>query len=1112
MPRHIPQALIEQFITEVQPLISKIRDAFSAFCEGSNGLDSLSNIRRMTQQIKDEAWTIGLADFSRVAALQEEVLEDLIGQKSPAPQPELIWATIVSLEHFLVGLLDEETDEQEQFPAAIKSYRRYRELSEEKDAQEIRRLLGDSRPHETDIAAEYPHEGSESGAHLGLAPSDVNAYRQEIADAVQVVLDVLSQEHELDAEELQTIQRSAHAITTRAARAGLREVADIGQAIEGMIDQVTAEGAGLALEQRFLLIHAIEIAGDLVEEGTSCGDIEELVRELTTETAQHADIEEVQAVEAVASETQEDVADRIREEALEELMADLDSNVPAELEEVYREEAEDHIKLIYSALNALQTSPGDLEQLQNVRRSAHTLKGASGAVGLRVITKLSHRMEDLLDRLYETREALTPAILTLLLNTTDRLHDLSFGEYEKESVVGSIVQLYDEFSTTLADQGNAESGASEKLGTQTVPAEEEKRVEKTSPSPKNAGRQPMLRVPLGRIDDVVRTVSELIINRTTFEQRMSDFVRGVDELATILDRIRAVSVEMETKYGVDALGGHLEFARGNFIPKPNFTYVPASGNSNGEFDTLEFDQYTDFHLLSRSVSEVTNDVSTVANEFRTLIGDFDSLLARQDRLSRETQDRLMKVRMVPLASLATRLHRAVRVVASNQQKLVDLMIEGEDTELDKTVLEEIADPLLHLLRNAVDHGVEPPDSRLLRGKPEAAQIRIRAYYQGTQAVLQLSDDGGGLNVERIADAAIRKGYLSKADMETMTPQEIFPYIFVPGLTTAEQLSEVSGRGVGMDIVRDKVQRLKGTITVDSEPNRGTTFTIRLPLTLAVTRALMVVAGNELFAIPMQSVAHIARLDRSQIERLGTAPIVRHNGAACPLLRLSDHLSLREAEDDSPTIPVLILKSGDRQLAVRVEKIVAGRDIVVKSLGTHLQQVDGLIGSTLLGDGTVVPILDPNTVIGADHTAVPKVRKARHGATKPGELTVMVVDDSVSVRRVMENLAKSKGWKPVIAKDGVDALEILQSTDIVPDIFLLDVEMPRMDGYELLSTLRGMPSTRRTPIVMVTSRAGEKHRQKAFALGATDYLAKPYQDEQLTALVISLTVGRESAFA
>ena len=793
---------------------------------------------------------------------------------------------------------------------------------------------------------------------------------------------------------------------------------------------------------------------------------------------------------------------------------DLSRSISPELNECIARKAEDHIKALYSGLNALQTDASNRDELQNVRRSAHTLKGAAGAVGLKVVTKLAHRMEDLLDLLYDAKDPVSAQHLTLLLNTTDRLHDLSFEDVDKEETVEHVIGLYDAYDNET-QTGQAVVEIESNVRSAVVLADDGEFDAAPEPATSSRTSRPvaarqMLRVPIDRIDDVVRTVSELIINRTTFEQRMAEFVRTVDDLGSTLDRLRTVSDAMETRYSIDALG-NAEFGMTPTRRRRADGLTDQGDDArNTEFDDLEFDRYNEFHLLNRSVCEITNDVGTVSNELRTLIGDFDSMLARQERLSRDTQDRLMRVRMVPLSTLTTRLHRAVRVVASSQQKRVELIIEGEQTELDKTVLEEIADPLLHLLRNAVDHGIEPAELRAVNGKPEMATIRIRAFHQGTQAVLRISDDGGGLDSSRIARAAIDKGCLSESDLINMTPQEIFPYIFVPGLSTAAELSEISGRGVGMDIVRDSVQKLKGTITVTSEPNQGTTFTIRLPLTLAVTRALMVVSGGQSLSIPMQSVVQIARLDRNEIEHFGADPVVRLDGTACPLIRLSEHLGLREVEATGTTIPILIIRSGDARVAVQVDEIVSGRDIVVKTLGSHLRNVPGLLGATLLGDGTVVPILDPNVLLGTENAllhGIPGDRSTGQGDS----LTVMLVDDSVSVRRVMENLVRSQGWNPLVAKDGVDALEVLQATDQIPDIFLLDVEMPRMDGYELLSTLRANPQTSQIPIVMVTSRSGDKHRQKAFSLGASDYLVKPYQDETLIELVGTLT-SRESSLA
>ena len=846
-------------------------------------------------------------------------------------------------------------------------------------------------------------------------------------------------------------------------------------------------------------------------------------------------------------------------DTLAELQADLEKELAPELAEIYREEAEDHVKNIYSGLNALKDAPDNLDQLQAVRRSAHTLKGAAGAVGLRVVTKLSHRMEDLLDYLYDFEQPLTKGHLELLLDTTDQLSDMSFGTVDRDRVATLVGEIYTRFETTMNAAATSDAAATQEekapSKSEDTAKQQQKKTATTRPAaakrptetakkqpeqetgqsdekiatvkapaakapqpaskkaPAKAGKgaqsqtnqtQQILRVPLSRIDDAVSVVSELIISRTTLEQRMGDFAGSVTELNAILSRIRNVALEMETRYSVDALGTNPVFARP--VVGGATGIAPASNandsDSSSEFDALEFDRYSSFHLLSRSVSEVSSDIGTVAQELRTLLGDFDALLNRQDRLSRDTQDRLMRVRMVPFEHISQRLQRAARNVAKDQSKEVEFIFEGKDTEIDKTVLEEIADPLLHLIRNCVDHGIESGDVREKCGKPQKATVRLRAFYQGTQAVLQIGDDGRGLDHVKILQVAVAKGIISQDEASTATPQEVYPLIFVPGLSTAKKVSEVSGRGVGMDIVRDKVQKLKGTIQVDSEPGKGTTFTISLPLKLAVARALMVNAGNEVFAIPMQSISQITRFERSEITQVGAQQVVKLNGVAYPLIRLADRLSLLGSENESPTIPVLIVRSGDVQVALQVDQIVAGRDIVIKTLGTHLREVPGFVGATLMGDGTVVPILDVN-LLTDEFDANAKMRPVKRAAESQ-ETVVMIVDDSVSVRRVMENLVKAQGWRAVVAKDGVDAVEVLQAEELTPDIFLLDVEMPRMDGYEFLATLRGLPETKDAPVVMVTSRAGQKHRDKAFSLGASDYLVKPYQDEQLIELVNRLT--------
>ena len=789
--------------------------------------------------------------------------------------------------------------------------------------------------------------------------------------------------------------------------------------------------------------------------------------------------------------------------------------VSPELMEVFLVEAEDHLQNIARSLRTLQDEPGRKEVLQEVRRSVHTLKGAGAMVGFRTVTQLSHRMEDLLDLIYEDRLSLSPEVLELLFSSADVLHDLVNGTIELPLLNG-LYNRFAEMSETAASEPEPMSelllaaergqlsldalpveyadlagGLDKAVEREVLAAEEARPAERRKPSQ-------VVRVPLDRLDEVVRLVSELAISRTTFEQLMLDYKRLVDELIPSTERLRRISNTIQSQYEVSSLDGRRVV--GGLVGAPR---TETSNRFAYEFDSLEFDRYTEFHRLSRELIETTNDIRTVGNELNTLVGDFDTILNRQGRVSSDIQERLMRTRMVPLATLATRLHRTVRVLANEQKKQIEFGIEGEQIELDKTVLEEIADPLNHLLRNAVDHGIEPPALRKVLGKPESGRILLRAYYAGNQVILEISDDGAGLEPQILRSTALKKGYLSETEAAQLSDDELFSLVFLPGFSTSTKVSEVSGRGVGLDVVRTNVHKLKGSVSLSSTPGAGVKFTIRLPMTLAITRALLVKAHGETFAFPLGDVIQILRLESSQFERIGKETVVRVGSKVYPVIRLGEALHLKQPADETVLrSPVLIFNAGEKQFALVVDHILQGREIVIKSLGNHLRRVNGISGATLMGDGSVVLILNPLELVRMPEAREPKPWKPlpppKTGASEA--FSVMIVDDSPSVRRVITNLVKNTGWLPVVAKDGVDALETIQNSPSLPDLILLDIEMPRMDGYEFMQTLRTQSECRSIPIVILTSRAGEKHRQKALELGASDYVVKPYQDEVLVGLI------------
>jgi chemosensory pili system protein ChpA (sensor histidine kinase/response regulator) len=781
-----------------------------------------------------------------------------------------------------------------------------------------------------------------------------------------------------------------------------------------------------------------------------------------------------------------------------------------ELMEVFSIEAEDHLRTMSSKLELLKDRPEDKETLQSVRRTVHTLKGAASAVGLHAVSDLAHRMEDLLDQIYDGWLSIDAAALDLLFDSSDALEDLSHGGSLDDDMRNHLKDLYIEYDSLVLSK--SETSELEALGEiiREIPEAEEPVTApttggngKTSRSDESdtSAAQPMgeiMRVPLSRLDDLVRLVSELVINRTAFEQRMADFKHELEEMQLSSDRLRKISTKLDAEYEVSALGGRLAFRSTEGEPKLAFPFEPA--NPHG-FDELEFDQYTEFHLLSRELIETTADIRTVGHHLTTLAGDFDSMLNRQGRLSSDIQDRLMRTRMVPLGTISTRLRRAVRVIAREQAKSVQLVFSGENIELDKSVLDEMADPLLHLMRNAVDHGIETQVRRQALDKPEQGTIKLQAHYEGNQIVIRVSDDGAGMDPGTLRSAAVKGGFASESEAAHLSDQELYEKVFLPGFTTATQISEVSGRGVGLDIVKTTVQQLKGSIRVESNPGQGTSFTIRLPMTMAVMKALLVRSHKEIFALPMDVVTNILRVDPSQMEEIGESPVLKVDDRLYPLIWLGEALNLNQpVEEVKGRVPILIMQIGEKSVGLVVDELVGGREIVIKSLGSHLRHVHGIAGATLMGDGSVVLILNPGELLyappysGRKGSTAPAAAQDRHH----DRYTIMIVDDSLSVRRVVSNLIKSAGWQPLVAKDGLEALEMLQQLPRDPDLILVDIEMPRMDGYELMSTLKAGQEYRHIPLVVLTSRAGAKHRRKAMSIGAVDYIVKPYQDEVMLA--------------
>jgi chemosensory pili system protein ChpA (sensor histidine kinase/response regulator) len=529
-----------------------------------------------------------------------------------------------------------------------------------------------------------------------------------------------------------------------------------------------------------------------------------------------------------------------------------------------------------------------------------------------------------------------------------------------------------------------------------------------------------------------------------------------------------------------------------------------------DFDPLEMDRFTRLQEVTRMMAESVNDLSTVQQNLLRNLDGADSALTGQGRLTRDLQQALMNVRMVPFASIADRLHRIVRQTAKELNRKANLDIRGGQVELDRSVLEKMTGPLEHLLRNSISHGLEDRDQRLALGKPEIGGVALSVSQEGNEIAIELADDGRGLDLDRIRARAEQAGLL--APDEVPSEAKLVDLIFRPGFSTAAELSEIAGRGVGMDVVKSSVYSLGGRIEVTNQPGKGVRFRILLPQSLVVMQALLTKVAGRTYAIPSAMVEQVLELKSAPLEKVRAAGEADWMGNKYPFRYLA-HL-LGDPDIQPPVARyswVILTRAGGKRVATQVDGLRGNQEIVIKKTGPQLARVIGVAGATVLADGEISLILNPVALLDGEPASVPGAAapaRSAAAAIAKRQATVMVVDDSLTVRKITGRLLEREGFHVVTAKDGVDALE--QLLDLVPDVMLVDIEMPRMDGFDLSRNVRGDARLKGVPIIMITSRLADKHRSYAREIGVNHYLGKPYQEDELLALIRSYTEAAVAA--
>jgi chemosensory pili system protein ChpA (sensor histidine kinase/response regulator) len=742
---------------------------------------------------------------------------------------------------------------------------------------------------------------------------------------------------------------------------------------------------------------------------------------------------------------------------------------------LFLEEALDLTQSIATQLRAWRSKPSDSDVLRRLARLFHTLKGSARMAGAMNLGELTHAIET---RMAEAQQADNSPIE--LIDDIDNAFDVIVQLVERLQR-GELGDAPVDVPDEAIAQDSADTGTPADQGAPAGPPEQQEG--------ESDGGEPraLLRVRADLIDRLVNEAGELSIARSRIEGEMRAIKGSLLDLTENVIRLRRQLRDIE-------LQAELQMQSRTAL---------ADERRPIDFDPLEFDRFTRFQELTRMMAESVNDVATVQQNLLKNLDDANAAILAQSRLNRELQQELMSVRMVPFSSIADRLYRIVRQAGKELGKRANLEISGGQLQLDRMVLDKMLAPLEHMLRNAIAHGLENSAQRLAKGKPEIGELSLKLTQEGNEVIVAFADDGGGLDLQRLRERGLAAGLLNE---EQATDEAlVVEMIFAPGISTASGVSRLAGRGIGMDVLKSAVVSLGGRIEVLSTPDQGTTFRLYLPLTLAVTKALLVRSGHREYAIPAAMIEQVLDLKEKGLTRIREANAALWTGNPYPFHYLPHLLGEpRALPERHSQYWVLLLRSGTRRVALQVDEVLGNQEVVVKNIGPQLARVIGVAGATVLGNGQVLLILNPVALASRPRTVIPvsplpTLRQAAGAESVAATLpTVMIVDDSLTVRKITSRLLAREGYQVMTAKDGMDALE--QLVAIIPDVLLVDIEMPRMDGFEFTRNVRADERLRGVPIVMITSRTAEKHRQYAFELGVNHYLGKPYQEEELLRLV------------
>ncbi|OGS91366.1 MAG: hypothetical protein A2Z95_08680 [Gallionellales bacterium GWA2_60_18] len=1107
-PMSEDQELLEVFLEEAQEVLDIMRDNLEICQLHPDSREPLVTIRRGFHTLKGSGRMVGLTELGGVAWGVERALNKWLQDNKPA-SPGLLRFIHRAAQAFAgwVEALAKQGHtgiEADELVAAAQRIENGEEPEQAPPAQPV--------PEVSPLPEE---EAAVTIGDLTLSPMLFNIASAEARQNLAVLQRHLAALREMEHPTVSyDFMRAAHTLAGVNRTMGFAAVVELAVALESWLEAHREHPSALEEAQLALLEQAIA-ALDAMTQAVCAKQMPQaqpdLAQQLAAAREQAAEapppVAEAEPVAAVPQPGQPAQAAPFPQTTAPPAAAEKPQardELDEQLLPVFLEEADDLFPKIGAGLRSWREQPQDETRAQALKRLLHTLKGSSRMAGAMRIGELAHGMETRV--LSAAHKNPTAEFWEMLESGLDeigaRLEDLRSGEFgeqpaaeEEAHAHGQAAEAAPPPAPVPAPQPAAPAETEHETTPAAAPLEyhdehhDERRTGRRAP---DAGAERalsgnMLRVRSDVIDRLVNEAGEISVARSRIETEMRAFKEGLLELTGSVARLRAQlrEVEIQAESQIQAR-------------------ISLTRDSAEQFDPLEFDRFTRLQELTRFMNESVHDVQTVQLSLLKNIDETAAAMSAQARLNRELQQGLMSVRMVPFASVSDRLYRIVRQTARELDKRANLELSGITVELDRSVLEKMTAPFEHLLRNAIAHGLEDEETRKQAGKNPIGEVRLHLRHEGNEVVFEFGDDGAGLNFEMLREKALAKGLLQPG--EEASDDQLAQLIFVSGMSTAAKVTEVAGRGIGMDVVRSEIAGLGGRIDVDSARGRGTQFIIHLPLTLAVTQALMLRAGDATYAVPSTMVEQVRQTKPAELEQFYRDQRVEWQGKTYPFHYLPHLLGDSGRMPESlPRNPILLLRSGEQRIALHVDELLGNQETVVKNIGPQLARLTGIAGATVLGNGRVVLILNPAQL--AQRIGVTAHRAERQPApeivhTQP---LVMVVDDSLTVRKVTSRLLQRAGYLVVTAKDGVDALE--QLGEITPSVMLLDIEMPRMDGFELTKHLRRDPATRDLPIIMITSRSATKHRDHALSLGVNAYLGKPFQEEELLRQIAGFVSAR-----